>query len=145
MSNPKISKPEILKLKPFIKVLLNSLLNFFSNMFFIVDSNLVVHGGFIDIFPHVAKPFRTSIPYFFVFQVLNKWFSTPCIWRPERTMLQGCFHLLRGVLNDEKPALRVGEFLKNYDVLDLVRLHSKAQFLTGLFSTHSQFKSFCFC
>ena len=63
--------------------------------------------------------------FLFGYQVLNKWFSTPCIWRPERTMLQGCFHLLRGVLGDEKPAWTVREFLKNYDVLDLLKLHSK--------------------
>ena len=48
-------------------------------------------------------------------------------------MLQGCFHLLRGVLNDEKPALTVDEFLKNYDVLDLLKQHSKALFQSGLY------------
>ena len=40
-------------------------------------------------------------------------------------MLQICFCLLRGVLNDSKPALTADEFLKNYDILDLLKEHGK--------------------
>ena len=42
-------------------------------------------------------------------------------------MLQGCFRLLRGVLNDDKPALTADEFLKNYNILDLLKQHSKTK------------------
>ena len=58
-------------------------------------------------------------------------------------MLQGCFHLLRGVLGDEKPAWTVREFVKNYDVFDLLKLHSKSFLhheLTGLSSKQFEYE-----
>ena len=40
-------------------------------------------------------------------------------------MIPGCFHILRGAISDEKPPVEADELLKNFDLLDLVRQHSK--------------------